>query len=110
MKEAVTHEDILARLASGDGKFDAIAAELAALRQEHGAFRSSQETMAVALAANTEAVTKLAEVQEAWVAVKGTGNFIIWWGKVAAGATVILASLLSIIKFELWRALAERGQ
>jgi hypothetical protein len=86
-----THADIMDRLDRGDKRFDDIEAILKDLK-------ASQAEQA-------KTMLKLSEVQDAWVAVKGTGNFIIWWGKIMAAGAVIVASLLSIVKYQLWRVL-----
>lgn len=80
MSDPVTHEDIANRLDRGDDKFHAIERRLSAIEEKQD---------------------RTNEILEAWVAVKGTGNFIIWWGKVMAGGVVILTGLLAIAKFKL---------
>lgn len=77
----VSHEDIAERLDRGHIKFGFIEARLAAIEEKQD---------------------RTNEMLEAWVAVKGTGGFIIWAGKVVGGWMVIAAATLSILKFKLW--------
>lgn len=101
----VSHEDIADRLDRGDTKFAAIEVALGQIREEQQAIRSEQQRAADEQARAADEQKKIREIVEAWVAVKGAGNFIIWWGKVVAGATVILATLLAMAKFKLWTVL-----
>ena len=88
MRQPVSHEDIADRLDRGDGKFVLIEARLSAIEQA--------QTLSL------EEQKRTREILEAWVAAKGAGEFIIWAGKVLGGWMVIIAALLSILKFKLW--------
>lgn len=98
-RKDITHEDIMARLERGDERFR----EIAKLLEELPEMRSD-------LKANTAAIKRMAEIQDAWITIKGTGNSIIWLGKVLGGLLVILASLGAIVKFQLWAIIGKAGQ
>lgn len=120
MSGGVSPDDLDRRLSAGDAKF-------AELTNAHNEFRTlltsfegklsdhtkavdaltiAQQHQAEAQERQAEMVQKLAEIQDAWVAVKGTGNFIIWWGKVVSGLLLGLASMLALIKFQLLSVLS----
>lgn len=76
----VSHADLAKRLDRGDNKFDQMDARFDEIEDK---------------------LDRMNELLDAWVAVKGTGNFLIWWGKVVSGVMVILAASLAILKFKL---------
>lgn len=82
-RNPVSHEDLADRLDRGDDKFAAIEQRLQAIEEKQD---------------------RTNELLEAWVAVKGTGSFIIWLGKVFGGWAVILTALAAATKFRLWTA------
>jgi hypothetical protein len=91
----VTHADIANRLDRGDGKFVAIEARLGAIEAAQAQSLEQQE--------------RTNELLEAWIAMKGLGNFIIWWGKVFGGLIVIGTAILTVLKLKLLTVLGANG-